>query len=256
MATKLLSTMNVLGGKIKLYFVRCQANKVTKENKMDTFARCPNCRTFCQAKYVRRSGFFECDKCGCYFGAVDDFYASIVAKRLTETLGTDTLILHIWEEGEYNTVDHFQSWSIARCLEDIIHNSWYEEGNVLEIQDLHDLTSCLEDAFGNCDGAGLIAVRTPQQQQDHEQEEKRKRLESYASQFASEKGVPVDSIEMLQKIEQEINRTKEDCDEATSGEARFMHGCACVADLYGIQEWIQTNCPLLWARFVENTPLS
>lgn len=151
-----------------------------------------------------------------------------------------------------------------------------------------------DDRWGDCSGANtfadlqeqyrdicdydcgqLLYLLTVEESEKRERDEKRKKMESYASQFAYSHNVGVNSLEFIEAIHNELERVASEREHWNNPEVRMEQWAACLyagvgsevyfddlnfengrydsrkTTLHDLLDWLGEACPLLMAQWNE-----
>jgi hypothetical protein len=210
--------------------------------------------------------------------AIHEFRLWLERIEVLRRLGNQNLVARMWDAGDPEEMQrggpYTNSLTTEQALQEIQEGRWYKVGELDAIEDFNDL----EDAYRNAcehDWGGCNRLMTVEAHEALAATERRRELESAASQLAQSLQVAVDSMEFIDALHERIARIQQEQDDWNSGERQMEHWGACQAagvgsevffddrnytngeynqgkgHLRDILEWLETNCPLLMAQWRE-----
>lgn len=196
-------------------------------------------------------------------------------EALVKTLGNITLIC---KYAEYDDDGHAsvrcKQLTLPEIAQELIERRWYKIGDLAKITGIGYLREMYSDAMSS-EYISMIHLMTEEDHLKAETEERRKRLEKSASEFASRNGVTFGTMEFVHEVQRHINHIRDQRSSWNSGEARMERFGACMVsgagsdvffddnnfengrfsgrecDLEEIFEWLRDQCPLLMAQYQE-----
>lgn len=210
--------------------------------------------------------------------AIREFRSWVERIAVVRRLGNVQLVARMIDYGDPEEMQrggpYTNNRTVEEAVQEIQEGRWYTPGDLDEVETLADLEesycSAMESDWGRC--TRLLTV------EEHEtlaRDERRRELESAASELAHTLRVRVDSMEFIDALHERLQRLQDDQDDENSGERRMEHWGACRAagvgsevyfddydftnsrfneakgHLRDILEWLETNCPLLMAQWRE-----
>lgn len=193
-------------------------------------------------------------------------------EQLKKQIGNIDLIATYSGDDEGDSTDYRRKTNVEQICRNLIEDKYYEIGDLSKIKFLKQL----EAAYSECvlNGSGfLISLRTIEDQKEWESEELRKELEVSAKELAASAKVPLNSMEFIKFVEDELARVNSNRESWNSTEVRMEEFAAhryagsesyfddlnyennefakVHANLIGIMKWMQNECPLLMAKYEE-----
>jgi len=140
------------------------------------------------------------------------------------------------------------------------------------LEEVKDLIAMYNECCDNgADGRSLLMVKS--EYLNAASEAARKQLESAAASFAAKHNTGGVNVVFIQKIIEELQSIQEDEEQWNSGECRAERYARSTSEsfysdndyvsgkreakadhLHNILNWVQSNCPLLWAKYEESQP--
>lgn len=160
----------------------------------------------------------------------------------------------------------------TKKLSDIL-DSFSDYHEILAIKTLDDLKNIQNDYY---EDAFIHFLGTIDEYRKYDAEQRRKELESFASDFARSHNIQSNSLDFIAAVEDEIHRIELDKEGWNNPEVRMEEWAACRyagvgSDVYfddlnfengrfdtklnklnGILTWLSEQCPLLWAQYQEH----
>lgn len=190
-------------------------------------------------------------------------------------LGNLELVATYADENEETNkyIVYRQNVTVEKICQEITESKYYKYTKMSEINTLAALESAYSDYFNNGSGH-LVSLRTIEDQNEWESEQKRQKLELAAKMFAEENKLRMDSLEFIRALENEVASNQCQKDSWNSGEIRaeewaahqYTGGSESYFDdlnyvndgfsnrskeLIDILEWLRGECPLLMAKYEE-----
>ncbi len=212
----------------------------------------------------------------CYGSNAWAFFRQQTTELLLNRVGTQKLILRLAIHDYENCQTHTRREEITtkEMIENLLNWKWFENSDVDKIKTFDDLKRYYIDysSEGDC---SIISLLTKEDDERQEAENKRKKLESYAAQFASENGVTVGTMDFVRAVENSLNDIANESESWNNAERRMEEWAAhrysgggsetyfddlnYVNDQIGsrydllceVMVWLRANCPLLMAKYEE-----
>lgn len=209
----------------------------------------------------------------------EDIFTEEDVQDLVNRLGNLDLVARTVEyEGEdgplHDPAVYHDKTTVEKVAHSLTEDRWYKVGDLKEINTLKQLESAYHDAMDN-GGGRLVYLKTAEVHEKIMEEQRRKNLEQSAKHFAASNKVKVGTFEFIRAVERAIQKLAYRSERWNDGETRMEEWAACMYsgagretyfddlnyvngqlggerdDLEGIMDWLQSECPLLMAKYEE-----